>query len=117
MSWRNTPEIFFPQDGAAHGHVQEPTPGSAVEFGGESVCKNRPLVPRSNIAGSWARGGRVLSWPCCQFPTFRRQYCVCQDSGPSERGADYRSGMTGPSHPRGNLPQGTVPSPPPPPDY
>ena len=43
--------------GAAHGHAQEPTPGSAVEFWGESVRKNRPLVLRSNIAGSWARGG------------------------------------------------------------
>ena len=24
---------------------------------GGNVCKNRPLVPRSNIAGSWARRG------------------------------------------------------------
>ena len=38
-------------------YAQEPTPGSAVEFWGESVRKNRPLVPRSNIAGSWAQGG------------------------------------------------------------
>ena len=57
MPWPNTPENFFPRYGAAHGHAQEPTPGSAVEFLGESVCKNRPLVPRSNIAGSWAGGG------------------------------------------------------------
>ena len=57
MPWRNTPDKFFPRYGAAHGHAQEPTPGSAVEFLGESVRKNRPLVPRSNIAGSWARGG------------------------------------------------------------
>ena len=57
MPWRNTPENFFPWCGAAHGRAQEPTPGSAVEFEGESVRKNRPLVPRSNIAGSWARGG------------------------------------------------------------
>ena len=58
MPWRNAPEIFFfPRYGAAHGHAQEPTPGSAVEFWGESLRKNRPLVPRSNIAGSWARGG------------------------------------------------------------
>ena len=58
MSRHNAPEIFFPQYGAAHGHVQEPTPGSAVEFWGQSVRKNRPLVPRSNIAGSWTRGVR-----------------------------------------------------------
>ena len=57
MSRRNAPEkIFFPRYGAAHGHAQEPTPGSAVEFCGKSVRKNRPLVPRSNIAGSWAQG-------------------------------------------------------------
>ena len=56
MPWRNR-TIFFPRYGAVHGRAQEPTPGSAVEFWGETVCKNRPLVPRSNIAGSWARGG------------------------------------------------------------
>ena len=28
-----------------------------VKFRGESVRKNQPLVPRSNIAGSWTRGG------------------------------------------------------------
>ena len=31
MPRRNVPEIFFPRCGAAHGHAQEPTPGSAVE--------------------------------------------------------------------------------------
>ena len=61
MPWHNTPEKNFPQYGAAHSRAQEPTPGSAVEFWGESVRKNRPLVPRSNIAGSWARGGRGYS--------------------------------------------------------
>ena len=60
MPWRNTPQNFFPRYGAAHSHAQEPTPGSAVEFLGESVRKNRPLVLRSNIAGSWARGGGDL---------------------------------------------------------
>ena len=49
--------IFFPRYGVAHGRAQEPTPGSAVKFRGKSVRKNRPLVPRSNIAGSWTRGG------------------------------------------------------------
>ena len=44
-------EFFFPWYGAAHGHAQEPIPSSAVEFWGESVRKNRALVPRSNIAG------------------------------------------------------------------
>ena len=58
MSWRNAPKkFFFPRYGVAHGRAQEPTPGSAVEFRGKSVRKNRPLVPRSNIAGSWTRGG------------------------------------------------------------
>ena len=46
--------------GIAHGCAQEPTRGSAVKFRGESVHKNRPLVPRSNIVGSWTRGGGVL---------------------------------------------------------
>ena len=50
-------KIFFPRYGVAHGCAQEPTPGSAVKFRGKSVRKNQPLVPRSNIAGSWARGG------------------------------------------------------------
>ena len=63
MPWCNTPEIFFSAYGAAHSHAQEPTPGSAVEFWGESVRKNRPLVPRSNIAGSWAWGG--AGGTCC----------------------------------------------------
>ena len=40
-----------------HGHAQEPIPGSAVKFWGESVRKNCPVVPRSNIAGSWAQEG------------------------------------------------------------
>ena len=57
MPWRNAPETKFPWYGAAHGHAQEPTHGSAVKFWEKSVRKNRPLVPRSNIAGSWARGG------------------------------------------------------------
>ena len=49
---------LFPRYGAAHGHAQEPTPASAVEFGGESVRKNRPrfrgqtlLVPRHGGGG------------------------------------------------------------------
>ena len=50
-------KIFFPRYGVAHGCAQEPTPGSAVKFRGESVRKNQPLVPRSNIAGSWTQGG------------------------------------------------------------
>ena len=50
-------KICFPRYGAAHGCAQEPTRGSAVEFWEESVRKNQPLVPRSNIAGSWTRGG------------------------------------------------------------
>ena len=54
---RNAPENFFPRYGAAHSRPQEPTPGSAVEFWGESVRRNQPLVPQSNIAGSWTWGG------------------------------------------------------------
>ena len=57
MPWRNTPENFFLRYGAARGHAQEPTLGSAFEFLGESMRKNRPLVPRSNITGSKAHGG------------------------------------------------------------
>ena len=57
MSRCNAPENFFLWYGVAHGRAQEPTPGSAVKFWGKSVRKNRPLVPRSNIAGSWTRGG------------------------------------------------------------
>ena len=57
MSWRLAPENFFSAVRVAHSCAQEPTPGSAVEFWGKSVRKNRPLVPRSNIAGSWTRGG------------------------------------------------------------
>ena len=64
MPWCNAPEIFFPHYGAAHGHAHKPTPGSAVEFWGESVRKNRPLVLRSIIAGSWARGGGGTCTPC-----------------------------------------------------
>ena len=52
-------KIFFPRYGVAHGRAQEPTTGSAVKFWGKSVHKNRPLVPWSNIAGSWTRGGGV----------------------------------------------------------
>ena len=54
MSRRKAPEKL---DGAAHGHAQEPTPGSVVEFWGKRVSKKRPLVPRSDIACSWARRG------------------------------------------------------------
>ena len=46
--------ISPPRYGVDHGHVQQPTPGSAVKFWGESVRKNRPLVLWSNIAGSSA---------------------------------------------------------------
>ena len=43
--WRNAPEKFYY---AVRGCSQPRT----VEFWGESVRKNQPLVPRSNIAGS-----------------------------------------------------------------
>ena len=63
MSWRNAPEnFFFPRYGVAHGCAQEPTPGSAVKFRGKGVRKNQPLVPRSNMAGSWTRGGGVPNY-------------------------------------------------------
>ena len=73
MPWRNTPEKFFPRYGAAHGRAQEPTPGSAVKFCGESVRKNRTPVPRSNIAASWARGGGGTGLQSSQ------KNCVIQD--------------------------------------
>ena len=69
MSRRNAPENFFPWYGVAHGCAQEPTPGSAVKFRGKSVRKNRPLVPRSNIPGSWTRGGGGTSPPPCIVST------------------------------------------------
>ena len=57
--------VFFPRYGAADGRAQEPTRGSAVKFRGESVRKNQPLIPRSNVAGSWTRGGLQFYdvWP------------------------------------------------------
>ena len=55
--------FFFPRYGVAHGCAQEPTPGSAVNFRGKSVRKNQPLVPRSNIAGSWTGGGSTMALP------------------------------------------------------
>ena len=58
--------FFFPRYGVAHGCAQEPTLGSAVKFRGKSVRKNRSLVPRSNIAGSWTRGGGgYFGHHCC----------------------------------------------------
>ena len=51
MSRRNAPENFF----------------SAVKFWGKSVRKNRPLVPRSNIAGSWT-GGVGIPWIGMRVP-------------------------------------------------
>ena len=83
MSRRNAPENFFPMYMVAHGHAQEPTPGSAVEFWGKSMRKNRPPVPRPNIAGSCAGGGggqgaspqmirttrnRSMTWPPVESP-------------------------------------------------
>ena len=54
----NAPEkIFSPGYGAAHGCAQEHTRGFMVEFWGESLRRNQPLVPRLNIASSWTRGG------------------------------------------------------------
>ena len=41
-----------PRYGAAHGHVQELTPGSVALFGWKIVCKNHPLVSQQNTAGS-----------------------------------------------------------------
>ena len=73
----SAPEFFFPAVRAAHGHAQEPTPSSAVEFWGESVRKNRHLVLRSNIACSWARVGvRFPLWGGgggCEFSGFHGQ--------------------------------------------
>ena len=69
------PEIFFPRYGVAHGCAQEPTSGSAVKFRGESVCKNRPLVPRSNIASSWTRGGEGTAGTHRHTHKRRRRRC------------------------------------------
>ena len=57
-------KFFFPRYGVAHSCAQEPTPGSAVKFRGKSVRKNRPMVPRSNIAGSWTGGGGAVHCTC-----------------------------------------------------
>ena len=58
MSRCNAPENFFPPDGAAHGHAQEPPPGSTVEH-----CR---FLGRGG-GGLWATflGGRIFS--CSQF--------------------------------------------------
>ena len=54
--------MMYPPPPVPKNHLaQEPTPGSAVKFRGKSVRKNQPLVPRSNIAGSWARGGEGMN--------------------------------------------------------
>ena len=38
MPWRNALEKNFPRYGAAHGHAQEPAPGSTVEFTSKRGC-------------------------------------------------------------------------------
>ena len=53
------PEFFsFCGAGLRMGCVQEPTPGSTAFLRMKTLSKNRPLVTRPNIAGSWASGGR-----------------------------------------------------------
>ena len=54
---RKEGDTFFSQYGAAHGHVQEPTPGSTSLFGLKTLSKTHPMVKQQNIAGSWAWGG------------------------------------------------------------
>ena len=55
MPRRNAPEIFFSQYGASRSCAR-----TGPWFRGRIlVHKNQPLVPRSNIAGSWTRGGGV----------------------------------------------------------
>ena len=82
MPRRNAPENFFPRYGAAHGHAQEPTPGSAVEFwcartnpwfrGRILVCKDQPLVPRSNFGVQGPTPGSAVEFWCARTnPWFR----------------------------------------------
>ena len=62
---------------SVHGHAQEPTPSSEVQYCAERLRKTPSLIPKSNIAGSWARRGGHLytgsfenNW-FCRFNGFK----------------------------------------------
>ena len=57
MSRRNAPENFFSAVWGCPRPCARTNPWFRSQILGKSVRKNRPLVPRSNIAGSWTRGG------------------------------------------------------------
>ena len=57
MSRPNAPENFFSAVRGCPRPCARTNPWFRGQIFGESVRKNRPLVPRSNIAGSWTRGG------------------------------------------------------------
>ena len=57
MPWRNALEKFVSAVRGCPRSCARTNPWFRGRILGENVRKNRPLVPRSNIAGSWARGG------------------------------------------------------------
>ena len=63
MPWRNAPEFFFPRYGATHGHAQEPTPGSTVEFwGGKCAHRGQTLPVPGHGKGGWVWEGPTMGW-------------------------------------------------------
>ena len=70
----NAPENFFPQYWAAHGHAQEPTSGSAVEFWGKACAGTAPWFRGRTLLVLGHRGGgtfpRVYSWQFLTIPHF-----------------------------------------------
>ena len=74
MPWRNAPDNFFPRYGAAHGHAQEPTPSSAVKFGGWECAQEPPpgsAVKHCRFLGTGGGGGynrlRLPLFMACTF--------------------------------------------------
>ena len=66
MPRRNATEIFSPpRYGAAHGHVQEPTPGSAVEFW---CARTNPWFRGRTLPVPGHGGGYLSRTPAPQAP-------------------------------------------------
>ena len=78
MPWRNAPENFFSAVRGCPRSCARTNPWFRGQIFGGNVRKNRPLVPRSNIAGSWAQGGGggyiLLLTPLPWYPFFTQQW-------------------------------------------